>query len=56
MFLGASDKGPGQQGKRAPSRAEARDDGAAEATAQLQRTQNKQHTGRVMGPPVKSKG
>lgn len=56
MSFGASDKGPGEQGKRAPSRAEAGDDGAAEATAQLSRAQNKQHAGRVMGPPVKSKG
>lgn len=32
------------------------DVGAAEAAAELSRTQKKQHVGSIMGPPIRSKG
>lgn len=56
MFLGASDKGPEEQGEGFSSKFECWDVGAAEAAAELSRTQKKQHVGSIMGPPIRSKG
>lgn len=56
MFLGASNKGPEEQGKGFVSKFECWGCGAAEAAAGLSRTQKKQHVGSIMGPPIRSKG
>lgn len=56
MFLGASNKGPEEQGKGFVSKFECWGCGAAEAAAELLRTQKKQHVGSIMGPPIRSKG
>lgn len=45
MFLGASNKGPEEQGKGFVSKFECWGCGAAEAAAELSRTQKKQHVG-----------